>query len=153
LTSSRNRQRGRSRAIERYARTTQLPHDSDEMRVLEAMCGTQFSIWRIERRHHIYGLIVTDLLRQMEIWLVDEAMTVSARNGLRFVGRLCHLQHFTITNGVAVPVVGALMEQVIADAMARRSTDLEHASGTTNFAAGIYRAALDDQVVDRVLFR
>ena len=39
---------GRSRAIERYARTAQLSHDSDEMRMLEAMCGAQFSIWRID---------------------------------------------------------------------------------------------------------
>jgi hypothetical protein len=87
------------------------------------------------------------------LWLADDAMIASARNGLRFVGRLCHLQHFTMTNGVAVPVVGALMEQMIAEAMARGSIDLEHASGTTNFAAGIYRAALDDQIVGRVLFR
>jgi hypothetical protein len=146
---------GRSRAIERYAKskTTHLPHESDETRMLEAMCRAQFSIWRVERKHHIHGLVITDLLRQIEIWLVDEAMTASARNGLRFAGRLCHLEHFTITNGVAVPVVGALTEQAIADAIARRSTDLEHASETANFAADIYRAALDDGGVGRVLFR
>jgi hypothetical protein len=143
---------GRSRAIERYARMTQLSHESDELRMLEAMCGAQFSIWRIERRHHIYGLIVTDLLREMEIWLVDEALTASARNGLSFAGRLCHLEPFAITNGVAVPILGALMERVVADVMARRRRDLEHTSGTANLAAEIYRAALDDKIVDRVLF-
>lgn len=143
----------RSRAIDRYARTTHLPQDSDEMRVLQAMCRAQFSIWRIERRHHIYGLVVRDLLRQIELWLVDEGMTASVRNGLRFAGRLSHLERFTITNGVAVPVVGALMEQTIADAVARGSKDPEHASETTNFAAEIYRAALDDGAIDRVLFR
>src|SRR5215469_1124304 len=135
---------GRSRAIERYARTMQLAPDSEEMRVLEAMCGAQFSIWRIEHRHHIYGLVATDLLRQNEIWLIDEAMTASVRNGVRFAGRLSHLEHFTITNGVAVPVVGALMEQAVADAIARTSKDPNHASETANFAADIYRAALDD---------
>jgi hypothetical protein len=144
---------GRSRAIERYARATHLPHESDEMRVLEAMCHAQFSIWRIERRHLIYGLVATDLLRQTELWLVDEAMTASVRNGLRFGGRLCQLEHFTITNGVVVPVVGELMEQVIADAMVRRRKNPEHASDTANLAADIYRAALDDGAVDRVLFR
>jgi len=144
---------GRSRAIERYARTTQLAPDSEEMRVLEAMCGAQFSIWRIEHKHHIYGLVATDLLRQNEIWLIDEAMTASVRNGVRFAGRLSHLEHFTITNGVAVPVVGALMEQAVADAIARTSKDPNHASETANFAADIYRAALDDGAIDRVLFR
>jgi hypothetical protein len=144
---------GRSRAIDRYARTTHLPHESDEMRVLEAMCRGQFSIWRIEHRHHIYGLVATDLLRKDEIWLIDEAMTASVRNGVRFAGRLCHLEHFTITNGVAVPVVGASMEQAIADAIARGSKDPNHASETANFAADIYRAALEDGASDRVLFR
>ena len=144
---------GRSRAIERYARTTQLAPDSEEMRVLEAMCGAQFSIWRIEHKHHIYGLVATDLLRQNEIWLIDEAMTASVRNGVRFAGRLSHLEHFTITNGVAVPVVGALMEQAVADAIARTSKGPNHASETANFAADIYRAALDDGAIDRVLFR
>ena len=144
---------GRSRAIERYARTTQLAPDSEEMRVLEAMCGAQFSIWRIEHKHHIYGLVATDLLRQNEIWLIDEAMTASVRNGVRFAGRLSHLEHFTITNGVAVPVVGVLMEQAVADAIARTSKDPNHASETANFAADIYRAALDDGAIDRVLFR
>ena len=144
---------GRSRAIDRYVRTTHLPHESDEMRVLEAMCRAQFSIWRIEHRHHIYGLVATDLLRQNEIWLIDEAMTASVRNGVRFAGRLFHLEHFTVTNGVAVPVVGALMEQAIADALARGSKDHNHASETANFAVDIYRAALDDGAIDRVLFR
>jgi hypothetical protein len=144
---------GRSRAIERYARATHLPFESDEMRLLEAMCHAQFSIWRIERRHLIYGLVVTDLLRQIELWLVDEAMTASARNGVRFAGRLCHLEQFAMTNGVAVPVIGELMEQVIADAMTRGRKNPEHPSDTTNFAADIYRAALDDGAVDRVLFR
>jgi hypothetical protein len=144
---------GRSRAIERYAKMTQLSPECDELRVLEAMCSAQFSIWRVERGHHIYGLIVTDLLREMEIWLVDEALTISARNGLCFAGRLCHLQHFTITNGVAIPILSASMERLVADAIARRQRDLEHASRTANLAAEIYRAALDDKIVDRVLFK
>lgn len=144
---------GRSRAIERYARTMHLLPESDEIKVLTAMCRAQFSIWRIEHRHHIYGLVVTDLLRQNEIWLIDESMTASVRNGVRFAGRLCHLEHFAITNGVAVPAVGASMEQAIADAIARGSKDPNHASETANFAADIYRAALDNGAIDRVLFR
>lgn len=72
---------------------------------------------------------------------------------MRFAGRLCHLEHFAITNGVAVPAVGASMEQAIADAIARGSKDPNHASETANFAADIYRAALDNGAIDRVLFR
>ena len=45
------------------------------------------------------------------------------------------------------------MEQAAADAIARTSKDPNHASETANFAADVYRAALDDGAIDRVLIR
>ena len=39
-----------------------------------------------------------------------------------------------MTNGVAVPVLGTLMEQVLADAMTHRGRDLEHAGRQTAYA-------------------
>ena len=95
---------GRTRAIDRYAKAAQLPAESDEMRMLEAMCRARFSIWRIERRHDICGLVVTDQLQQAETWLVDEALAATARHGMCFAGRLCNAGQFAITNGVMVPV-------------------------------------------------
>jgi hypothetical protein len=41
---------GRSRAIDRYAKVAQLPPDSDERSMLEAMRHAQFSIWRVAGR-------------------------------------------------------------------------------------------------------
>jgi hypothetical protein len=46
---------GRSRAIDRYAKAAALSSGSGEARVLEAMCGARFSIWRIERYHEPPG--------------------------------------------------------------------------------------------------
>ena len=34
----------------------------------------RFSLWRVERRHEAVGLVVQDLLREDEAWLVDEAL-------------------------------------------------------------------------------
>ncbi|MBV8589612.1 MAG: hypothetical protein JO212_06050, partial [Acetobacteraceae bacterium] len=68
---------GRSRAIDRYAKAVQLSPDSDEIVMLQAMRRTRFSIWRIDRRHDTCGLVVSDLLRQAEAWLVDEGLEVS----------------------------------------------------------------------------
>lgn len=59
----------RSRAIDRYAKVAQLPPDSDERSILDAMCHAQFSIWRIARLHDTCGLVVNDVLRQAEAWL------------------------------------------------------------------------------------
>ena len=65
---------GQLRAIDRYARAAPLQPGSDERVVLEAMRQARFSVWRVERRHAVAGLVVQDLLRQGEIWLVDEAL-------------------------------------------------------------------------------
>ena len=61
----------RSRAIDRYARAARLAPESDELLVLKAMQRARFSIISIVRRHPIAGLIVKDLFRGVEVWLVD----------------------------------------------------------------------------------
>src|SRR6516165_2642228 len=72
---------GRSRAIDRYAKVAQLPPDSDERSMLEAMRHAQFSIWRVAGRHNTCGLVVNDVLRQSESWLVDESLERSGASG------------------------------------------------------------------------
>src|SRR3974390_1552051 len=51
---------GRSRAIDPYAKVAQLPPDSDERSMLEAMRHAQFSIWRVAGRHNTTGPLVTN---------------------------------------------------------------------------------------------
>src|SRR3954465_7399500 len=51
---------GHARAIDRYARAAQLQPGSDELVVLEAMRRARFSVWRVECRHAVAGLIVQD---------------------------------------------------------------------------------------------
>lgn len=94
---------GRSRAIDRYARAAALSPGTDEARTLEAICAATFSIWRIDRHHEAAGLIVTDMLRETETWLVDEALTASGQPGLAFAGRLCRPAEFAMTCGIVGP--------------------------------------------------
>src|SRR3954451_23964796 len=65
---------GRSHPLDRYAGAAQFRPGSDEATVLEAMRHARFSIWRVERLHETAGLVLRDLLRQEETWLVDESM-------------------------------------------------------------------------------
>ena len=95
---------GHSQAIDRYARAAQLQPGSDEFVVLEAMRQARFSVWRVERRHEVAGLIVQDLLRQDEAWLVDEALEQSAPEGMAMALRLCMPNAFAMTSGIIVPV-------------------------------------------------
>jgi hypothetical protein len=143
---------GRTRAIDRYAKAAQLPAESDEMRMLEAMCRARFSIWRIECRHDICGLVVTDQLQQAETWLVDEALAATARHGMCFAGRLCNAGQFAITNGVMVPVHGPMIEQVLTGNLASCHVGPQPVGDEPRFAAAIYRAAIDDGIMHRVAF-
>jgi hypothetical protein len=95
---------GRSRAIDRYAKSVSLQSGSDEALTLEAMRRARFSVWRIERQHETAGAIVTDLLRDNETWLVDEGLALSAELGMTLASGLCWPADFAMTCGVIVPV-------------------------------------------------
>ena len=79
---------GRSHPLDRYARAARLAPGSDQAILLEAMRQAQFSLWRLERRHETTGLILRDLLRGGEAWLLDETMAKTAPPGLEFAARL-----------------------------------------------------------------
>ena len=143
---------GRSRAIDRYAKVAQLPPDSDERSMLEAMRHAQFSIWRVAGRHNTCGLVVNDVLRQSESWLVDESLERSGASGMCFAGRLCDADPFAITSGVVVPVDRPMLEDVLSDILACRRAEPERIGDDPRFAAAIYRAALDTGVLDAVVF-
>src|SRR4051812_39988958 len=84
----------RSRALGRYARSTKLPPGSDAARVLEAMRHARFSVWRIKQRDEIAELIITDLLHEAELWIIEEQLEASASEGLSFPGRICEPDRF-----------------------------------------------------------
>ena len=105
----------RSRAIDRYARAARLAPESDEALVLEAMRRARFSIISFERRHAVAGLIVKDLFRGVDVWLVDEGLESSLSEGAALATRLYHPEGFAMTAGVLVPLDIELIEDAIAD--------------------------------------
>ena len=145
---------GRSRAIDRYAKAAAFSGGSDEARALDAICGARFSVWRIKRRHETAGLIVTDVLRDRDTWLLDEALTISAQPGLAFAGRLCWPAEFAMTCGVVVPVDAELLEDVMLDSLTwLRNADPDQLADDPRFAAAIYRSALDAGIMESVVFK
>src|SRR5215208_2169133 len=140
----------RSRALDRYARATPLPPGSDAARMLEAMRHARFSVWRIDRRHERAGLIITDVLREADVWLVDEQLEASAPQGLSFAGRICQPDRFAMSCGVVVPVYRELLEEVTRDLLAWRRGDPERVAEDPRFALAIYRAAIDGGILNNV---
>jgi hypothetical protein len=140
----------RSRALDRYARATPLLPGSDAARMLEAMRHARFSVWRIDRRHETAGLIITDVLREAEMWLVDEQLETSAPEGLCFAGRICQPDDFAMSCGVVVPVYRELLEEVTLDMLAWRRGDPESVAEDPRFAIAIYRAAIESGILNNV---
>ena len=133
---------GRSHPLDRYARTARFAPDSDEAIVLEAMRHARFSLWRVERRHETAGLILQDLLRGGEIWLVDETMEKSAPRGVEMAARFLQPESFAMTARIIVPVTSDLMEEAFTRAPALQRTQGDTLARDPRFAIGIYRAAV-----------
>jgi hypothetical protein len=144
---------GRSHPLDRYARAARLAPGSDETIVLEAMRQAHFSLWRVERRHGIMGLVLRDLLRGEDIWLADEALEKSARPGLEVAARLLKSEGFAMTARIVVPVTPALMEEAFARAPALRRVQGDALARDPHFAIGIYRAAVATGAMESVRFK
>jgi hypothetical protein len=144
---------GRTRAIERYARTARLAPESDEALVLKAMCNSRFTVFGVERRHEAAGLIVTDLFRHQELWLVDEAMETSFPEGYMFAARLFILGSFSMTAGVGVPFDAELLEDVLDEVpqLGRKRTD--QVADDRRFVEAVYRIAFESGLAEEVVFK
>jgi hypothetical protein len=143
----------RSRAIDRYARAAQLPPESDEGRVLDAMRNARFSIIGILRRHDVAGLIVEDLFRGVEVWLVDEGLESSLPDGAALATRLCTLEGFAMTAGVLVPLDIELIEDAIVDTPQLLHNRREELIDDRRFAEAIYRVALASGLMEQVAYQ
>lgn len=144
---------GRSRAIDRYARSARLAPGSDETLVLEAMCQARFSIVCVERRHEAAGLIVADLLRRIELWLVDEGLESSIPDGSVMATRLYAPDGFAMTAGVSLPFDLGLMEQVLEEVPQLRRKRPAEAAGDRRFAEAVYRIAIADGIMEQVIYQ
>jgi hypothetical protein len=147
------RQGGRKRPLDRYASSRRLSSDSDDARVLDAMLAARFALICVERRHPEAGLIVSDLTRGEEFWLVDEGMEATAPVGMKMATRVYAPEDFHMTAGVFVPLDGIL----VMSAFERRPLLLrmspEQAAEDRRFAEAIYREAIQAGVMERVRFQ
>jgi hypothetical protein len=145
-------QTGRSSPFDRYARAERFAPGSDAELVLAALRRAEFSLWRIERRHDTAGLVVFDLLREREIWLVDQGLEVSGPIGMIFAARLAAVADFWMTTGVIVPIDEIVFADLAADDRPWRRDTPDAFAADPCFARTVYRAALDNGVMETVRF-
>jgi hypothetical protein len=143
----------RSRAIDLYAKAAQLAPETEEALVLEAMRHARFSVISCVRRHAVAGLIVKDLFRDQEFWLVDESLESSLPDGAVLATRLYTLESFTMTAGVLVPLDIELIEYAIADTPQLLRKGQEEVINDRRFAEAIYRAAVVSGIMEQVAYQ
>ena len=147
------RQGGRKRPLDRYASSQRLPSDSDEARVLDAMLAARFVLIRFERRHPEAGLIVTDLLRDEEFWLVDEGMEASMPVGFKIATRVFSPEDFHMATGAFVPLEGAILMSALTRRPLLSRMNADEAGQDRRFAEAIYREAIHAGAMERVRFQ
>jgi hypothetical protein len=118
--------------------------------VLEAMRHARFSVWRVERRHETAGLILRDVLRDEEAWLVDETMEKSPPVGVAIAGRLLRPEGFLMNARIAVPVSPDLLKMAFDRTPALKRAEGDAVAGDPRFATGIYRAAVATRAMGSV---
>ena len=144
----------RSRAIDRYARAARLAPESDKSLVLEAMRRARFSIISLVRRHPVAGLIVKDVFRDDDIWLVDEGLETSFVEGVGLATRLFAPERFAMTAGVMVPLDRKSIAAALADTpLLLRKNYQETGVDDRRFAEAIYRVAIANGLTDRVSYQ
>jgi hypothetical protein len=146
------RQGDRKRPLDRYASSQRLSPDSDEARVLGAMLAARFALIRVERRHPKAGLIVTDLIRGNEFWLVDQSMEATAPVGFTMATRVYSPEDFHMAAGAFVPLHRALLTSALQRRPLLTRMDSNEAIEDRRFAEAIYREAIEAGVMERVRF-
>jgi len=144
--------RGRSRGIDRYAQAHPPVPGTDEARVLSALQGSRFSLFQVKGRHPTIGLMLEDLLREEEVWLVDESLEASAQIGAVLGTRLARPDTFAITCGVLVPIDPETWRELAFLIDEADATPAELADDP-RFAESLYQLALQLDLTEYVSYR
>ena len=140
---------GKISPVERYRRSPKFAVGSKDGLMLDAMCRSRFSLFLVKRRHSATGLILEDLLRQEEVWLMDEGLEQSAPDGTVFASRVTRPDAFHMTTGAPFPMTRDAIDDVAA---VFPSPDASLADGAdVKFVETVYRSAIDHGLMDTVV--
>ena len=119
--------------------------------MLEAMCDARFAVLMVARRHPSAGLIVTDMVREIDLWLVNEGLEISFSEGRIFAARYFGLDSFAMTTGVAIPLESSLLGHAMDFAPHLLRKPLNEAIEHRRFAEALYRAAVAEGGTARIM--
>jgi hypothetical protein len=116
------------------------------------MCNAHFMLAIVQCRHKVAGLIVKDLLRNVEVWLVDEGLEKSLSAGSTFATRYYTPDRFSVTAGVVIPFdLDVFMSALETCPQLSRKSPVE-AIEDRRFAEALYRVAIADGIMGSVTY-
>jgi hypothetical protein len=110
------------------------------------MCNARFAIVLVQRRHPSAGLVVTDLFRKSELWLMDEGLETT------FATRYYAPDRFVMTAGVGMPVDLALLTSAFESLPQLLRKSRAEAIEDRRFAEAVYRAAIQDGIMEGISY-
>lgn len=134
--------------VERYQHRGEFPEGSDEEIVLNAMCHSRFAFIKVERRHSVAGLIMSELFRTEKIWLMDEGFEKTAPEGYVFASRLFKPTEFYMTTGAAIPLSGGVIEEIAALFPNMNSDTVTNRHGNSRLIEAVYKTAINSGAMD-----
>jgi hypothetical protein len=144
---------GRSRGIDRYARTVRAAAASDEALMLKAAQAARFTLWRVEGRHKTAGLNIWDIGHDRLLWLMDEGFEATARVGDIFAGRLTAVDDFVMTTGASVPLDEEARDELFDHAKRLSASTKAGLIEDPRFAIAAFRTLLHDGTEGKIEFR
>lgn len=144
---------GRSRGIDRYARTVNPAPGSDSALMLKAAQNARFAMWRVEGRHKTAGLTIWDVANETTLWLLDEGLEATAPSGSVFAGRLKAVDDFVMTCGASVPLDEATLVEAFSSGQNWSAHSRAAVVEDPRFAIAVFRAVLRTGMADRIELR
>ena len=120
--------------------------------MLEAMRNARFAVVTVLQRHPSVGLVVKDLAREIELWLVDVSLEASLPDGAAFATRYCTPRAFAMTLGVCIPVDRDVLGRAIEAVPQLGRKPMAEAVQDRRFAEAVYRGAIADGTMERTRF-
>ena len=128
-------------AIKPYLQDLRDSLPEDEGRVLNAMCTSVFSIFRVAGCHRGAGIDLVDLVSGEKYWVMDRSLESTAHAGTEFTIRLVKPDEFWIGTGLAVVMDRELWQDLEATGIIRRRDPRARSMNRDVLAETIYRLA------------
>lgn len=101
--------RGGRTLVQRYFEKSPPPPGSDEMTLLQAMLRSHYSIFAVAGTYSERGAVLQDLMRDSELFLMDQGIGSTAKRGAWFAGRVLPFPNFYMTSGAFIPLFKELV--------------------------------------------